>query len=299
MSIHIPTYCDTVIEESTVNASYGARLRHEIEKKSIVPFIGVYDVFSASIAARHFNSLFVSGFGFAASFYGLPDIGFIAWSDIVAFVERIRTILPEHHLLVDIDDGYCDPEVACHVVSLLERAGASGVVLEDQERPRKCGHYEGKRIMECGAYVAKLKRVLETRRDLYVVARTDASDPEDVANRLEAYSDAGADAVLADGLRDLDFIQELKLRIGKPVAFNQIAGGKSPACGLSTLEKLGASLIIYSTPCLFAVHEAMEDAMKSLADGDGDLRVVRGRDIGVKGSTAVLQENLARRDLRT
>ena len=298
MSIHVPTYSGTAIEEPA-NTSFGTRLRCELERRSIVPFIGVYDVFSASIAARYFNSLFVSGYGFAASFYGLPDIGFIAWSDIVAFVQRIRTILPEHHLLVDIDDGYCDPEVACHVVSLLERIGASGVVLEDQARPRKCGHYDGKQIMECGAYVAKLKRVLETRRDLYVVARTDASDPEEVASRLEAYSDAGADAVLADGLRDLEFIRELKLRIGKPVAFNQIAGGKSPACDCRTLEEVGANLIIYSTPCLFAVQEAMEEAMQCLTDGDGDLRAVRGRDIGVKGSTAVLQENLARRDLRS
>jgi 2-methylisocitrate lyase-like PEP mutase family enzyme len=98
--------------------------------RALIPFIGVYDVFSATLAGRHFDSLFVSGFGFAASHYGLPDIGFITWTDIVDYVQRLRTVLPFHHLLVDIDDGYCDPEVACHVVSVLEAAGASGVVLE-------------------------------------------------------------------------------------------------------------------------------------------------------------------------
>lgn len=193
-----------------------------------MPFIGIYDVFSATIAARHFNSLFISGYGFAASFYGLPDIGFIAWSDMVSFVHRVRTVLPQHHLLVDIDDGYCDPEVACRVVSLLEAVHASGVVLEDQERPRKCGHYEGKRIMQCGAYVAKLKGVLAARRDLFVVARTDVCDPSDIASRLEAYGAAGADALLADGLLDLEFIRELRSRVQKPLVFNQMAGGKSP-----------------------------------------------------------------------
>ena len=65
----------------------------------------------------------------------------------MAFVQRIRTVLPRHHLLVDIDDGYCDPEVACHVVSLLENVGASAVVIEDQKRPRKCGHFEGKELL--------------------------------------------------------------------------------------------------------------------------------------------------------
>jgi 2-methylisocitrate lyase-like PEP mutase family enzyme len=68
---------------------------------------------------------------------------FISWSDLVAFVQRVRAVLPDHHLLVDIDDGYGDTEVACHVVSLLEGVGASGVILEDQKRPRQCGHFDG------------------------------------------------------------------------------------------------------------------------------------------------------------
>jgi len=100
--------------------THGRRLRDAMSDRDILPFIGVYDVFSASVAARHWDALFVSGFGFAASYYGLPDIGFIAWSDVLAFVERLRCVLPAHHLLVDIDDGYGDPEVACHVVSQLD-----------------------------------------------------------------------------------------------------------------------------------------------------------------------------------
>src|SRR6476646_808955 len=159
-------------------------------------FLGVYDVFSASLAARHYEGIFISGFGFAASHYGLPDIGFISWTDMVAYVQRIRTVLPHHHLLVDIDDGYGDPEVACHVVSLLERAGASGVVMEDQKRPRKCGHFDGKQLMDIPDYVDKLEKVLATRRAMFVVARTDATDPEDIARRVLAFSNAGADAIL-------------------------------------------------------------------------------------------------------
>src|SRR6185295_4954837 len=108
-------------------------------------------------AGRHFDNLFVSGFGFAASHYGLPDVGFITWTDILAFVQRIRNVMPGHSPLVDLADGYCDPEVACHVVSVLEAAGAAGVVLEDQKRPRRCGHFEGKQIMDMDEYLSKLK----------------------------------------------------------------------------------------------------------------------------------------------
>jgi 2-methylisocitrate lyase-like PEP mutase family enzyme len=273
--------------------SHGQRLRESVATQEFTPFIGVYDVFSATMAARHFDSLFVSGFGFAASHYGLPDIGFITWTDIVNFVQRLRTVLPTHNLLVDIDDGYCDPEVACHVVSVLESIGASGVVLEDQKRPRKCGHFDGKQIMELDEYIAKLKAVLATRRDLFVIARTDASDIDDIANRVRAFSEAGADAVLVDGLKDLDIVHKLSQQIDKPFCFNQIAGGKSPVCSQTELKASGISIAIYSTPCLFAAQSAIDQAMLDLKAKDGSLA---GSLIGVKDCTSVLNDNLARRD---
>jgi 2-methylisocitrate lyase-like PEP mutase family enzyme len=272
--------------------SAGRRMRETLGSRSITPFIGIYDVFSASIASRHFDSLFVGGFGFAASYYGLPDIGFIAWPDIVAFVQRVRTVLPEHNILVDIDDGYCDTEVACHVVSLLEASGASGVVIEDQKRPRRCGHFDGKQIMELEEYLDKLRTVLATRRELFVVARTDSSDPEDIAIRVKAFADAGADAVLVDGLKSFDTIRQLKALVDRPLCFNQIAGGKSPDCTLSELSEAGVSLAIYSTPCLFPVQTAIEDALTELKTNDGSLAKSR---IGVKDCTKILSENLVRR----
>lgn len=275
--------------------SPGDRLRATMADTKIVPFIGVYDVFSATLAARHFDGLFVSGFSFAASHYGLPDIGFITWTDIVAFVRRLRTVLPAHHLLIDMDDGYCDIEVACHVVSVLEAAGASGIVLEDQKRPRRCGHFEGKELMELDAYLAKLKAVLATRRNMVVIARTDASDPDDIARRVVAFAEAGADAVLVDGLKSLDTVRDLSKKVDRPFCFNQIAGGKSPDCTQAELRKAGASLVIYSTPCLFAAQAAVEDAMVALKAVDGTLA---GSRIGVADCTAVLNDNLARRDTR-
>lgn len=284
------------LEQSHANISAGARLRQAIANNPrILPFIGVYDVFSASISGRHFDSLFVSGFGFAASHYGLPDIGFITWTDIVAFVQRLRTVLPGHNLLVDIDDGYCDPEVACHVVSVLEAIGASGVVLEDQKRPRRCGHFEGKQIMELDEYLAKLRAVLATRRDLVVIARTDTSDPDDMVRRVKAFAEAGADAVLIDGLPNLDVVRQLSKEVGRPFCFNQIAGGKSPVYTQGELHEAGVSLAIYSTPCLFAAQSAIEAAMGDLKARDGTLA---GSPVGVRDCNQVLTDNLARRDSR-
>src|SRR5690242_8941776 len=134
----------------------GGQLRQEIESgEPVSPFIGIYDAFSATIAARHSPNLFYSGFGFAASHYGLPDIGYIAWPDMVQAAWRIRQILPQHKLLVDIDDGYVDTEVACHVVQQLELMGVAMVMLEDQARPRRCGHFDGKVILPLDQYMDK------------------------------------------------------------------------------------------------------------------------------------------------
>ncbi len=200
------------------------RLRQHIIKQDIIPFIGVYDVFSAAIAGKYFDGIFISGFSFAASFYGLPDIGFISWSDIVAFTQRVKTILPNHHIIVDIDDGYVDTEVACHVVSLLESMDISGIIIEDQKRPRRCGHFEGKLLLEVDEFLIKLNKVLATRKDLFVIARTDASSIDEIIVRTEAYSNAGADAILVDGIKDLNVIEIIKEKVDKPIVFNNIAG---------------------------------------------------------------------------
>ncbi|MEU9803948.1 isocitrate lyase/PEP mutase family protein [Streptomyces sp. NPDC051000] len=276
--------------------SHGNTLREAIAKPGTTPLIGVYDMYSASVAAGHYDGMFVSGFGFAASYYGLPDIGFIAWPDMMAFVQRLRGAFPRHHLLVDIDDGYVDPEVACHVVEGLERAGASGVILEDQKRPRRCGHADGKLVLPLTEYLEKLDMVLATRKDLVVVARTDATEEDDILRRAEALAATDADVILVDGVRSVEWIQRIRKVVdGKPLLFNQIAGGKSPRLSLGELTDLGVDVAIYSTPCLFAAHRAMDTALAELRLSDGRLPAAEdGQEIGVSESTRLLAQNIAR-----
>jgi 2-methylisocitrate lyase-like PEP mutase family enzyme len=275
--------------------AFGNRLREQIAAQGTTPLIGVYDMYSASIAAGHYDGMFVSGFGFAAAYYGLPDIGFIAWPDMVAFVQRMRGAFPRHHLLVDIDDGYADPEVACLVVATLERLGASGVILEDQKRPRRCGHADGKQILPLAEYLDKLERVLDTRRELVVVARTDATEEREILDRAKALAATSADMVFVDGVRSVEWIRRIRDVIGdKPLLFNQIAGGTSPRLSLSELSELGVDVAVYSTSCLFAAHEAMDAALTGLKDSDGRLPAVdRAGGVGVGASTRLLEPNIA------
>jgi 2-methylisocitrate lyase-like PEP mutase family enzyme len=274
---------------------YGNALRTEVHNGGTTPLIGVFDMYSASLTAQHYGGMFVSGFGFAASHYGLPDIGFIAWPDMVSFVQRLRLAFPRQHLLVDIDDGYVDPEVACHVVENLERIGASGVILEDQQRPRRCGHVSGKQILPIEQYLEKLNMVLQTRTELVVVARTDATEEPEILRRAEILAATDADVLLVDGVRSVEWIRKVRSVVGsKPLLFNQIAGGLSPRLSLTELEELGINVAIYSTPCLFAAHTAMAHALVELRANDGRLAEVKADDVGVATSIALLEENISR-----
>ncbi len=267
-------------------------MRLEIRRgRPISPFIGIFDAFSATIASKHSDNLFYSGFGFAASQYGLPDIGYIAWSDMVQAAWRIRQILPHHKLLVDIDDGYVDASVACHVSTQLERMGVAMIMLEDQKRPRRCGHYDGKILLPIEEYMEKLEMVLAQRTELCVLARTDASG-EEIFSRIERISQTDVDVIMVDGVNSIETLREVRKITDKPLLFNQIAGGKSPRVTLSELRQAGASLTLYSTPCLFAAQAAIEESLSAIFSDDGMLPDSQSA-VGVVECSNLLKRNMA------
>jgi len=278
----------------TAGIKLGEALGTAKAQQQVLPFVGVYDLFSASLAADRFGALFLSGFGLAASAFGLPDIGFIGWGDLTTTTSRLRALLPDHHLLVDIDDGFGDATVASHVARTLERCGASGVVLEDQARPRRCGHLDGKNILPLQEYLVKLEAVLHHRSSLLVLARTDASEPGEILRRVRAFEQAGCDAVLADGIKDLTLIAELRQAVRCPVFCNVIGGGKVPACSRADLARQGVQGLIYSTPCLFAAQEAIERALDGLTDEGADLKEVLSSGRHLSHCNAILEANLRR-----
>jgi 2-methylisocitrate lyase-like PEP mutase family enzyme len=131
---------------------------------------------------------------------------------------------------------------------------------------------DGKKVLPLEEYLDKLDAVLATRRDLLVVARTDATERGEILRRAKALAATDADVILVDGVRDTDAIREIRSVIGdKPLLFNQIGGGKSPRLSLSELTELGVDVAIYSTPCLFAAQDAIDRALRDLRAADGRL----------------------------
>ena len=275
------------------NIKYGAAFRAEILDKNIVPLKGVYDALSASLSSKYFNAVFCSGYGFSASRYGLPDEGFIAWQDMISYVENMRAISPDIHIVVDIDEGYGDDKIARTVTSRLENVGASAIVLEDQRRPKKCGHLPGKEIINRDEHIKRLTSVLNVRKDLYVIARTDAEDIQEGISRVQDYALAGADAVMVEGLDSKEKIKLVRESIPSDVSMgvNLIFGGKMGPISLDELSALGVNLVIYSTPCLFAAHGAVDNAIRELKENNG---VLKGDEFGVSlaESNKILVSNL-------
>ena len=241
-----------------------------VDRDRPVPALGVFDALSATLASKRFDTIFLSGYGFSASHYGLSDVGFITWTDMVDYTSRIRAILPKTFIIVDIDEGYGDPSIASHVVRRLEQAGASAIIMEDQRRPKRCGHLPGKEIIPIDEYLNRLDSVLRTRTSMFVIARTDASSLSEGIQRARSFVDAGADAVMVEGLPSLQAVASVRQALGPstPLVVNLIAGGKTPACTLQRLGQLGASIVIYSTPCLFKAHEAIDRYLAFLQAND-------------------------------
>ena len=246
--------------------SAGSLFETRIKTDKILPLIGVYDVFSALIASKYFDGIFVSGFSTAASAYGLPDVGFVNWRDQIDIATRIRHVLPDSHILVDIDDGFGDEVIASNTVKSLENNNLSAVMMEDQRRPRMCGHFDNKEVLPIDEYLVKLNAVLSIRSDIFVVARTDTLTPDDGFTRAVKYAEAGASGIMVEAITDLEVVHKLSNDIDCTIMVNQLQGGKSPNWSLQELEDAGVSIAIYSTPSLFSAQYGMETFFKSMKE---------------------------------
>jgi len=226
--------------------------------------IGVYDMLSALLAAQYSDSIFVSGYGLAASYLGLPDIGLITTDIMVDFVSRLRTLLPSHKIIVDLDDGYGDVKIAKLAAKKAEQAGADLLILEDQARPKKCGHLSGKNILPVDTYLAKYTNVVSSV-SIPVVARTDEEDILNASKRAKLFFTAGANHILVDGLKTKEEIITVRSSVPNATLYlNLIAGGKTCELSYNDIHELGIDKIILSTPCLSAAFQGIQNHLEYL-----------------------------------
>src|SRR5437588_761046 len=174
------------------------RLRDLLNKPRIIRSLGAHDVFTARlIEAAGLETVFIGGFGTSASLLGLADVGFLTLTEMADAVRRMaqRVAIP---VVADGDTGHGDLHNVQRTVREFERAGAAGILLEDQVTPKRCGHFEGKHVIPVEEMVLKLRAAQKARRDrdFVIVARTDAravEGPDAAIARANRYGETGAD----------------------------------------------------------------------------------------------------------
>jgi methylisocitrate lyase len=229
--------------------------------------MGAFDAITAKLAeGSGAQCVFVSGFVACGVEAGEPDVGALSQRDMFEHIRRVcrATTLP---VFADADTGYGGMLDAQRTIRLWEEAGASCLHIEDQALPKKCGHFAGEQLVPQQEMVQKLKAMVEARRDpdFFVVARSDAiavTGLEDAIARLTAYAAAGADGLYADAVESVEQMRELSRRLkvlGKPLLFNMVTSGKSPALSLREVGELGFDFALCPVEPVLAMHKAVRN----------------------------------------
>ncbi len=231
---------------------------------------GVYDGLSAAVASRAgVEAAYVSGAAVSAS-EGLPDIGLTTVTEMARAISVARRHL-DVPVIADADTGFGDETNTFRTVRTYEDAGAAAVQLEDQEFPKRCGHLDGKVLVDADEFALKIEAALAARRrGTLIVARTDAIAVEgfDAAvSRARQYAAAGADVIFVEAPQTLDQVAAIPSAIDVPVIFNVVPGGKSPEVSGEQLQQLGYAGAILPAATVGAAFTAMTRALSAIAGG--------------------------------
>ena len=251
-------------------------LRVRLANGESVLMPGVWDPLSALLAERAgFSTVFLSGFAVAGTMLGVPDIGILGQQDVADTARRVCAAVPAVSVVVDADTGYGDDEVVAQTTALWEEANAAAMFLEDQVWPKRCGHMDGKEVVEPAEWLHKLQIVLRERDDLFLTARTDAravNGLHDAIERAKMARDIGADAVFVEAPQSVEEMQQIADALPDVVLVaNMVEKGKTPLLTPSELAELGFRMIVSPLSGLLAVSKALGDAYGVLQE-QGSMR---------------------------
>ena len=231
------------------------KLLQNKSKPLVMP--GVYDAIGAKIVEKvGFEAMFQTGYGTSATLFGMPDYGFIGSTETVDNARRICHAVSTP-VIVDADTGYGNALSVWKLVQELEEVGASGIFLEDQRWPKRCGHMQGKEVIQKDEYAEKLQAALDARsnKDFIIVARTDARAIEGLDKAIERglyYKKIGADAIFIEAPKTIQEMKIIGKSINAPLVANMIEGGATPIISKSKLHKMGFKIVLYPLSVLFS-----------------------------------------------
>lgn len=251
-----------------------ARFREDLASGRLLRMPGAFNPLSARLIERKgFDGVYISGAVLSADL-GLPDIGLTTLTEVAARGAQIArtTELPT---LIDADTGFGEPMNAARTVQEMENAGISGLHIEDQVNPKRCGHLDGKEVVGLDIAVRRIRAAVEGRRDpnFLIMARTDVRAVEGLEaakDRAKALVDAGADAIFPEAMRTLEEFEAIRAAVDVPVLANMTEFGKSELFTTSQLQSVGINMVIWPVSLLRIAMGAAERALDTLIE-DGAL----------------------------
>jgi 2,3-dimethylmalate lyase len=248
-------------------------LKQLLAADEVLVLPGAPDALSARLVERAgFKAAYVSGAGYANVQLGLPDVGMVSHYEIAEHVRRVAgsVSIP---IVADGDTGHGGALSVARTVHLFEQAGAAAIQLEDQEMPKRCGHFDGRRqLVTTAQMVAKIRaaKAAATSPDFAVIARTDARATDgfdEAVGRGLAFRDAGADLVFVEAIRSRDELERLpRLVPDVPLVVNIVEGGKTPELSVAEFALMGFKVVLYANFVMRVMAKAAEKALRHLGE---------------------------------
>ncbi len=252
----------------TSAAEKRAKFRKDLSSGKLLRFPGSFSPFiSLMIEREGFDGVYISGAGIANDL-GMPDIGLTTLSEVSQRGKAISSVtnLPA---IIDIDTGFGEPMSVARTIRELEDLGLSGCHLEDQQNPKRCGHLDGKALVDTSDMLKKIKAASDAKRDknFLLIARTDARASEGLDKAIErakAYIDAGAEMIFPEALQDAKEFETFRKAVKVPLLANMTEFGKSKLFSKSELESLGYNMVIYPMTNFRLAMQAVEKGLQEI-----------------------------------
>lgn len=241
--------------------SAGDRFRAALRDENPLQIVGVINAYAAIMAERvGYRALYLSGGGVANASYGLPDLGMTSMNEVLEDVRRI-TCAVDVPVLVDIDTGWGSAFNIARTIRSMIDAGAAAVHIEDQVSVKRCGHRPNKAVVSTAEMCDRIKAAVDAKTDpgFLVMARTDAlaaAGLDAVVERVVRFVEAGADAIFAEAMTELDMYRRITDAVGVPVLANITEFGQTPLYTSAELQGVGVRMALYPLSAFRAMSHA-------------------------------------------
>ena len=254
----------------------GKRLKSLIDNNQYVLTPGVFSPLIAMMAEKKgFKSMYFSGAAFSAM-KGIPDIGIFTFQELFDAVIEI-TKMSNLPLIVDVDTGFGEVINVTRTVSDLESVGVAAIQIEDQLFPKRCGHLEGKEIIESNEFAKKIYAAKSVSKDMLVIARTDAKAVEGIDSAIERaklYKDAGADIIFPEALETEEEFKFFAESVNGEMLANMTEFGKTPYYPAEKFADMGYKIIIYPVSSLRTALNAISDLFDEIMETGTQVKFV-------------------------